>query len=228
MRLFGSTDSGHSYKVRSFLLLNGIAHDYQWVDLALAPAQRHPDFAAASRYGEVPALVDAGQALCQSNAILIHLARRHDALRGAPGEWQRVLEWLSWEANRIGFSVPNLRYNLLWSAPAPAVLDYLSARALTDLATLDQALAESAFLLASGPSIADISCSAYLFWLPQIGVAEDDYPHVARWLARLRALPGWVHPDQAMRADFSPSARRITAQDGVQCPPGQLTRSTHA
>lgn len=213
MRLFGSTDSGHSYKVRSFLLLNGIAHDYQWVDLALAPTQRHADFAAASRYGEVPALLDDGQALCQSNAILIHLAQRHNALRGAPGEWQRVLEWLSWEANRIGFSVPNLRYKLLWAAPAPApaVLDYLNARALADLATLEQTLAGSAFLLASGPSIADISCSAYLFWLHQIGIAEDDYPHVARWLARLRALPGWVHPDQAMRADFSPSARHIAA-----------------
>lgn len=211
MRLFGSANSGHSYKVRSFLLLNGIAHDYQCVDLGLAPTQRHADFAAASRYGEVPALVHAGQALCQSNAILIYLAQRHDAMRGALGEWQLVLEWLSWEANRIGFSVPNLRYNLSRATPTPAVIDYLRARALTDLAMLDQTLAGSTYLLASGPSIADLSCSAYLFWLHQVGIAEDDYPHVARWLACLRALPGWVHPDQAMRADFSPSARHITA-----------------
>lgn len=46
--LFGSTDSGHSYKVRSFLQ---------------------------------------------------HV--------GQPSEWQGILEWLSWETKRVGFSVPN-------------------------------------------------------------------------------------------------------------------------
>lgn len=198
MKLFGSTDSGHSYKVRSFLLLSGTPHRYQWIDLATPRAERPAEFVAASKFGEVPVLVDQGRTLCQSNAILVYLAQRFKALQGDGGESQAILEWLSWESNRIGFSVPNLRFSLLWAAQPPDVITYLRNRAVADLHTLNRTLASTDFLLPSGPTIADISCSAYLFWLSQIGIAEAEFPSVQRWLSSLRALPGWVHPDEAM------------------------------
>ncbi|QJQ06813.1 hypothetical protein EJG51_014295 [Undibacterium piscinae] len=100
--------------------------------------------------------------------------------------------------DRIGFSLPNLRYALRWSARE--VLHYLRQRVLADLARLDAAVSAQDFLLPSGPSIADLSCSAYLFWLDQVGIDESAYPHLQRWLARLRALPHWQHPDLAMQA----------------------------
>lgn len=200
MLLYGSTDSGHSYKVRSFLLLSGTPHEYRWIDLATPRAQRPAQFVAASKFGEVPVLVDQGRALCQSNAILIYLAQQSKAFCGAEHEWQSILEWLCWESNRIGFSVPNLRYALLCSKQPPEVITYLRQRALADLRALDDALAASEFLLPSGPTIADLSCSAYLFWLEQIGIAEVEYPHISRWLSKLRALPGWQHPDLAMQS----------------------------
>lgn len=200
MLLYGSTDSGHSYKIRSFLQLSETAHAYQWIDLNTPRSQRTADFRSASKFGEVPVLVDGDHVLCQSNAILMHLAQKTRRLCGAAGEWQTVVEWLFWEANRIGFSVPNLRYAMLW-APQPAeVLGYLRGRAKLDLQSLDDTLCTSEFLLPSGPTIADISCSAYLFWLHQCGFHESHYPHLQRWLADLRALPGWVHPDQALQA----------------------------
>lgn len=201
MLLYGSTDSGHSFKVRSFLLLAGIAHEYRWIDLAMPRAQRPAPFVAASKFGEVPVLVDEGRAMCQSNAILIQLAQKTGRFAGLPSEWPSVLEWLSWETNRIGFSVPNLRFALLWAPQPPEVLAYLRARALADLATLDALLADSEFLLQSGPSVADLSCSAYLFWLAQTGISDETYPHLRRWLSALRALPGWRHPDDALQAD---------------------------
>jgi glutathione S-transferase len=200
MLLYGCTDSGHSYKVRSFLLLTGTAHDYQWIDLSVARARRPPEFVAASKFGEVPVLVEDGVAMCQSNVILAHLARRGARFCGDGAAWHSVLEWLSWETNRIGFSVPNLRFALLWSAQPEPVMAYLRQRALADLATLEAALADTDFLLPCGPTIADISCSAYLFWLHQIGIEEDAFPNIQRWLNRLRALPGWLHPDAALQA----------------------------
>ncbi|MCX7219127.1 MAG: glutathione S-transferase family protein [Burkholderiales bacterium] len=200
MLLYGSTDSGHSYKIRAFLLLTASPHAYQWIDLALPQSDRLAAFVAASKFGEVPVLLDQGQAMCQSNAILMYLAQRVGKLAGAETEWQGVLEWLSWESNRIGFSLPNLRYALRWSAQPPEVLHYLRQRVLADLARLDAAVSAQDFLLPSGPSIADLSCSAYLFWLDQVGIAENAYPNLQRWLARLRALPHWQHPDLAMQA----------------------------
>lgn len=201
MLLYGSTGSGHSYKVRSFLLLAGVAHEYRWIDLGIPRAQRPAEFVAASKFGEVPVLVDEGRPLCQSNAILIYLAQKTGLFAGRPSEWQAVLEWLSWETNRIGFSVPNLRFSLLWAKQPPDVLAYLRGRAEADLKTLDAFVSSSEYLLPSGPTVADISCSAYLFWLSQAGLSEATYPNVQRWLAAMRSLPGWRHPDEALEPD---------------------------
>jgi glutathione S-transferase len=210
MLLYGSTDSGHSYKVRSFLLLSVTPHKYQWIDLDMPRPARPPAFVAASRFGEVPVLVDEGTALCQSNAILMYLAQRTNTFCGNRSEWNAIVEWLSWEANRIGFSVPNLRYSLRRGHQSPEVVAYLRSRALADLQTLDEELSRTEFLLPSGPTVADLACSAYLFWLSQAGIAEAEFPHVARWLRSLRALPGWVHPDDAMKSQ--PRARSLSAR----------------
>lgn len=196
--LYGSPGSGHSYKVRLLLLMTGTAHRYQPIALNVPRAQRPAAFVAASQFGEVPVLVEGGVARCQSNAILVHLAHRTAAFGGAASEHDAVVQWLFWEANRIGLSVPNLRFALRW-APQPAdVLHWLRERALADLATLNATLAHSTYLLPSGPSIADIACSAYLFWLPEAGLHASEFAHVSRWLDCLRALPGWVHPDTAL------------------------------
>ncbi|MEN9659229.1 MAG: hypothetical protein RL571_2694 [Pseudomonadota bacterium] len=77
---------------------------------------------------------------------------------------------------------------------------YLHARLMADLAMLEDKLAGREFLLTSGPSIADISCSAYLFWLDQIGILEADLPNISRWLSTIRQLPNWQHPDLAMQS----------------------------
>jgi glutathione S-transferase len=199
MLLFGSTDSGHSYKVRSFLLLADLAHTYQWIDLSTPRALRPPEFVAASKFGEVPILIEDGHALCQSNAILIYLAQKTGLFAGRASEWQTLLEWLSWESNRIGFSVPNLRFALLWAKQPSDVLAYLRSRALADLKTLNGFLSSSEYLLPSGPTVADISCSAYLFWLSQTKLSEAEYPNVQRWLSALRSLPRWRHPDEALQ-----------------------------
>lgn len=199
MLLYGSTNSGHSYKARSFLLLSETAHKYQWIDLATPRPERPAEFVAASKFGEVPVLVDQGRVFCQSNAILLHLAQRTQRFCGDASDWQSIVEWLFWETNRIGFSVPNLRFSLLWAPQAPDVMTYLHQRAIVDLQTLERALSSTEYLLRCGPTIADISCSAYLFWLAQCGIPQDEFPNVQRWLYCLRSLPGWVHPDEAMK-----------------------------
>jgi glutathione S-transferase len=203
MLLYGSTDSGHSYKVRSFLLLAGIAHEYRWIDLSKPRTERPPDFVAASKFGEVPVLVDDGHALCQSNAILVYLMQKTRQFSGHASERQAVLEWLSWETNRVGFSVPNLRFALLWQKQPDEVLAFLRRRAQADLRTLDSFLSSSEYLLPSGLTVADISSSAYLFWLSQVGVSESDYPQIQRWLSALRTFPGWCHPDEALKAEIA-------------------------
>lgn len=192
--LYGSRESGHAYKVKLALSVLGIAHEYRAVDLRQPHGQRRQDFRDASPYGEVPVLVDGDVVLAQSNAILIHVARRARRL-GGDGNLGEVTQWLFWEANRIGFSVPNLRHSLVFATDtSEAVVEWLRARALTDLATLDRELAAKSFLLGAEFTVADIACCAYLFWPDQAHLDLSQWGNVIEWLQRIREIPGWEAP----------------------------------
>jgi len=198
--LYGNRESGHSYKVRLMLALTQTQHEYRPVDIQLPRDLRSPEFRQVSKYGEVPVLVDRGQAYVQSDAILLHLAQREHKLYGRDAiDHDQVREWLFWEANRIGLSVPNLRYALRWVPDTKTeVLDWLSVRALADLGRLNDEFSARKFLLGDFPTVADVACCGYLYWLDQAGLDIVHWPAVARWLADISALPGWKHPYDLM------------------------------
>jgi glutathione S-transferase len=197
--LYGNLESGHSYKVRLALTLLGIDHEYRIVDLDQPHEQRRADFRAVSPYGEVPVLVDDGVPLAQSNAILLHLARRSGRLGGELDQ-DLLTQWLFWEANRIGISVANLRHVLRWVPQTPdAVKAWLRARAVADLGHLDRVLAAKPFILGSSVTVVDLSCSGYLFWPDQAELDLREWPAVAAWLDRIRALPRWAAPYDLMK-----------------------------
>jgi glutathione S-transferase len=192
--LYGSRESGHAYKVKLALSVLDIAHEYRAVDLRQPHDQRRADFRGVSPYGEVPVLVDGGASLAQSNAILIHVARQTRRL-GGEGDLEEATQWLFWEANRIGFSVANLRHSLVFAKDTSEdVVVWLRARALKDLATLDQELATKSFLLGAELTIADIACCAYLFWPDQAQLDLSQWGNVTQWLQRIRDLPTWGAP----------------------------------
>jgi glutathione S-transferase len=194
--LFGNRESGHTYKVSLMLALSGIAHDYTAVDLDLPRAARPEPFRTLAKYGEVPLLVHDGQAYVQSNAILIHLAEHTGAFGGESAQrMDQAREWLFWEANRIGFSLPNLRWGMHFTPGGmpPDVEALLRGRYNADIARLDAEFSDGrAFILGELPSIADFSLCGYMAWPEQAGVVFPQ--HVAAWLGRISALPGWKHP----------------------------------
>ncbi|GAA0720681.1 glutathione S-transferase family protein [Dokdonella soli] len=194
--LYCNHESGHSYKVALALALMGVPFEQRTVDLNLAREQRSEDFRHASLFGEVPTLIDEdGLAICQSNAILDHLARRHRKLDGAtPAAQTRVREWLAWEANRLAMSFPHLRYSRRFTQADPVLETWWTQRMHADFDRLDLALRDRAFLLGDMPTIADVSCCGYLFWTDQADVDLAPWPAIVGWLDRLRSLPGWQAP----------------------------------
>ena len=198
--VYGHPDSGHSYKARLYCVLAGVKHEYRYTDISKPRGQRRADFERDSPYGEVPTIVDDGVVLAQSNAILMHLARKHGKLAGTAAEWPAVTQWLCWEMNRVGLSVPNLRYyrHVMPDAVPEEVTDWLEQRALADLAVLERELSTRDWIIASGPTIADLSLSAYLHWADQAELDITRWPAVAAWLARQRALPGWLPAERLM------------------------------
>ena len=194
--LYGDRESGHSYKVALALTLMGVPFEQRSVDLNLPREQRSADFRAASLFGEVPTLVDEdGLAVCQSNAILDHLARRHGTLDGAtPAECVRVREWLFWEANRLAMSFPHLRYSRCFTPAGDVLEGWWISRMQADVDRLEAALRERDFLLGERLTIADVACCGYLFWTDQARVDLAPWPAIQAWLERLRSQPGWRAP----------------------------------
>lgn len=194
--LYGHPESGHTYKVALTLQLAGLAFEYRWVDVFKPLEQRAADFQAASRHGEIPVLVDDGEPLVQSNAILLHLAERHRTLGGENARrLELAREWLFWEANRIGFSLPNLRHVLRFDElPASGeLLDWLRSRLGLDLRRLDRELTTEQWLLGAAPSVVDVACFAYLCY-DDISLDLGEFPRLRDWLKRMRDLPRWRDP----------------------------------
>jgi len=196
LKLYGSAESGHTFKVRLMLEVAALPYAYEEVDLRLPREQRPEPFRSLARYGEVPLLVHDGQPYVQSNAILLHLAGHTQSFGGdTPERLARCREWLFWEANRIGTSLPHLRFGQRFDpAGYPlGVLDWMRNRFDADIARLEDELADGrSFILGASPTIADFSLCGYMFWPEQ---ANASYPAlVAAWLERIRALPGWRHP----------------------------------
>lgn len=194
--LFGNRESGHAYKVRLMLSLASLPHEYTEIDLDLPRDQRPEPFRSLASYGEVPLLLHKARAYVQSNAILLHLAEHTGRFGGeSAARMERVREWLFWEANRVGFSLANLRYGQKY-ASAGAAADgqaMLRERFNADIARLDAELADGrAFIIDDMPTIADISLCGYMFWPEQANVTMP--AQVQAWLDRISALPGWRHP----------------------------------
>ena len=200
MKQFGHPDSGHAFKVRFLLSAAGIAHDYELVDIFAPCESRSEEFREHARYGEVPLLLHEGRSYVQSNAILIHLATLTGQW-GAQNEdsFQRCLEWLNWEANKIGMCLPQLRAarRVADHGINDGALQWLQNRYQHDVGILNIELTDGRpYILGAQPTIADFSLCGYLFFANE---AQVEVPtNVQAWLERLSALPGWQHPYDLM------------------------------
>ncbi|MDP2417720.1 MAG: glutathione S-transferase family protein [Hydrogenophaga sp.] len=194
--LYSHPESGHSYKVKLALSVLGLLHRDRVVNIALPAAQRADDFRRVALFDEVPVLVHDRKVLVQSNAILLYLAQHTGRWGGESGErMQETTQWLFWEANRLGLSLPHLRFAKRFDAASypPGALDWLRQRFDQDIARLAHTLGEGqAFVLGEQPSMADVSLSGYLWWADQAGLTLPST--VRAWLVRLSDEPGWISP----------------------------------
>ena len=182
--------SGHTHRVENFLSILGIPYR-----LAHAPpaVRQTPQFRALNPLGQIPVLEDGDLVIADSNAILVYLAKRYaagtDWLPEAPLAAARVQRWLSIAAGELKFGPAAARVITVWKLPGDlATAQDIAARLLR---FMDGHLADSAFLAAEHPTIADLACYSYVARAPEGRIALDDYGHVRAWIARVEAVPGF-------------------------------------
>lgn len=142
------------------------------------------DLHAVNPLGLVPTLVtDAGQAITENVAVLLHLAAG-SAL--APEDQRtRLLQWLGFIATELHKGT----FNPLFSRGAPdAVRKYSLEKSSGPLGYLDAQLKDREFLL-DDFSVADAYLLTVLNWAQATPIDLSAYPNVAAYLRRGRKRP---------------------------------------
>jgi glutathione S-transferase len=193
--LYGIMPSGPSYKVALMLALSGEAFEYHHVALREG-AQKKPEFLAINRFGQVPALTDLsnGRHLCQSSAILDYLADKTGKFGGATLDERLVArEWMFWAADRLSGPLYRQRSaNLGFRSFDPVTMAMYKAEGEGALGVLSEALAHRPFLVGESVTIADIDIYGVVCYARDAGYDIANWPHIAAWVARIEALPGFA------------------------------------
>lgn len=192
MRLYDLELSGNCYKVRLLCALLGVPLEVVPVDF-LGGEHKRAAFLEKNPFGEIPVLEDGPLVLRDSQAILVYVARLHGGEAWLPDDAEglaRVMQWLSTAANDVARGPNDARLHDKFGYD----LDVGRARdhAAKVLGILEAHLAGRDWLELGRPTLADVACYPYVAVAPEGGVSLDDYPAVRRWMARLRALPGYV------------------------------------
>ena len=192
IKLYNFPRSGHAHRVELMLSLLKLPTELIFVDLAKGE-HKQPAFLALNAFGQVPVIDDEGVVLADSNAILVYLAQQYGNGRWLPADpvgAANVQRWLSVAAGPIAFGPARARLITVFGAPYNA--EEVIAYAHTVLKVIDHELADTAYLVGTEPTIADVAAYSYIAHAPEGNVSLDEYPNIRAWLARIEALPGFV------------------------------------
>ncbi len=205
LRLHCFGESGNAYKCALALELTGLPWQPVFVDF-FNGATRTPEFLALNEMGEVPVLQDGDEVLTQSGNILYHLVGKTGKLGGATvAETKEVWRWVLWDNHKFSSNIGTARFLMNFLPPEKRpqpVIDFFQGRLRSAWKVLDGHLAGRDWIAGNGISAADLSCCSYLYYPEPFGFDRADWPHIAAWLDRIAALPGWKHPYDLMPRAF--------------------------
>jgi GST-like protein len=191
---YWTTPNGH--KITLFLEETGLEYRIKPVNISKGE-QFDAAFLKISPNNKIPAIVDHKPAdggppisVFESGAILLYLAGKTGEfipkdLRGQV----ETLEWVNWQMGGLG---PMAGQNHHFSHYAPEKIPYATERYVKETnrlsGVLDKRLAGRNFILGKQYTIADMA--AYPWIIPERqGQNIDDFPHLKRWQAAIRARP---------------------------------------
>jgi glutathione S-transferase len=192
--LYDSPVSGNCYKVRLALALLGIPYERHPVDV-VDRSGRAELLGSLNPALRVPTVVlDDGEPLAESNAILCYLAEGTDLLPEGRLERARVLQWLFFEQYSHEPYIAVVRFWVCFAArrPPAAEIERRRAGGYAALDALERHLDGRDFLVGGRYTVADIALYAYTHVAHEAGFEMGRYPAVGAWLERVAARPGHV------------------------------------
>jgi glutathione S-transferase len=194
MKLYSLPASGNALKVRLLLSLLGISYEQIVPDVA-AKQLESQEFRRINPRGQIPVLESEGRAYWDSSACLVYLARRYGGetwFPTAPEDMAEVVQWLALAGNEIQFGLQYARREVRQGRSATDRHAYFQETGRIALTALEARLSDHDWVALNRPTIGDIACFPYVDLAPEGAIPLDPYPGVIKWLARCKALPGWL------------------------------------
>lgn len=195
MKVLGSVTSGNCYKVKLALTLLDIKHEWQHTAIPKGDTQT-PEFLALNPNGMIPVLVlDDGQALTESNAIVDYLAEGTWLMPTDRLQRARVLEWQFFEQYNHEPNVGTARFiRKFLGLPDShkAVYEEKLAGGYKALGIMERQLSKTPYLTGQHYTAADISLYAYTHVAHEGGFDLTPYPAIRAWLERIQQHPKHV------------------------------------
>jgi glutathione S-transferase len=174
----------------------GIPYEKKRVDLA-AGAQKSPEYLALNPNGKVPLIVDDGQAIFESLAILLHLADRYvkdGLLYPTPGPARsEVLKWMCWGSVSLVECAARILRNTSDRFPEAERNAAQAASARKEivemLGILEHALEGREYLVGDHFTYADLAIAAYMPFLGRLGVDTNAMKNINAWVGRCMTRP---------------------------------------
>ena len=160
-------------------------------------AQKSPGYLKLNPSGVVPTLIVDGAPVCEVAAILMLLAERHAAQGLAPavGAPERAA-WLQWMVYLANTVMPAFR---AWFYPhepageagteAATAVARVRLEAIWDRVDAHLAAQAGPYMLGQRLSTVDFLATMLMRWSRNMPRSATAWPNVARYLARMRAMP---------------------------------------
>ncbi|MHA7874128.1 glutathione S-transferase family protein [Roseivivax sp.] len=176
-------------KVALFLEESGL--DYRPVPVETKRGEQHSaTFRAINPNAKVPAILDEGQPVFDSNAILLHLAEKTGRFLGDPARRGEMLSWLFFIASGVGpYSGQCVHFRHFAAEKSAYAEKRYSYEARRHWGIIDARLEGQAFMMGEDYTILDM---AVWGWAPRIPFmlgeeAVAEFPNIARLMERLNA-----------------------------------------
>jgi glutathione S-transferase len=195
LTLFDYGPSANCLKVRVLLRQLGLDHDRVSVDIFAGESQTET-YAAMNPARRTPALLlESGEAIAESNAILLYLAEGTRLLPDERVARAHVHQWLFFEQNLLEPNVGTARFWRLTGRDRerPEAFERHFEAGLSALRILDDYLAGREFLVGGRYTVADIALYAYTHVAHEAGIDMAAYSAIGPWLARFEATDGFVN-----------------------------------
>ena len=188
MKIYGDSISGNCLKVK--WVADSLGRSYDWIETSvLASQSRTPEFLAMNPASQVPAVIlDDGRPLAQSNAIILYLAEGSALIPADAYARARMLEWMFWEQYSHEPYIAVARFQVAYLGKTASALDpKIFERGRAALQRMEDALADTPFLVGAAVSLADVALVAYTRVAHEGGFDLKAYPRVRAWIGRVEA-----------------------------------------